>query len=326
MPLKFLIGLAIGGVIIVLMAHCLSWLRTRDSKDEEEQDRRRSEEKKKRYEDKKTALGDVIATHIEALNDQFYAQHKDQRRNERVNTFIQIFTVISAVGAAGLAFWSALIFQGQLTEMRNEQRAWVRDASVTINKLSVQKDQVLVWVTFNFANIGKSPARSVSVIPKLLIPALEPWGFRRAKTSCDEAKQSSKLVVGNALFPDEPGSQTINFGRPMTDIQRGQKAAIKEGYDMWAQAWGKKEADNFLPSLIKMNAYMTFSIVGCIAYTIGDSPIIHGTSFSFGLTLDPDHPEIDGDTRSGAINVSKVGDIDGKELRLTRDLLGRYAD
>ena len=322
----FIITLAALAVLIIGLVHLSVWLGSRESDDEEKQDRRRDHEKEQRSSKSYQSSGDAISARLEAIDDQLYAQGKEQRRHERKRTFLEIIGVTAAIAAAVFAFWSVLIFSGQLTEMRNEQRAWIKDADITIERLQVQKDQVLVWMTFRYTNIGHSPAIKVWVTPTLLIPALEPWGFREARESCEYAKRHPNMVVGKALFPEETGSQSENFGRPMRDIQQGRSAGLQKTYRGWVEGFGKEEADRLLPSFATMANWMTFGIIGCIAYTFGNSADIHGTSFSLSLARDKNYP----DTRSGGesfgIDVSHDGVIDGKELRLTSDLLGRYAD
>lgn len=203
-------------------------------------------------------------------------------------------------------------------------RPWIKDTGIKVEKLEVQKGQVLVWAEFRFANIGRSPAAELAVFPRLLIPELEPWGFREAKKACDEVRRHPNMVAGSALFPGESGSITMNFGRPMRDIQRGQKAYLKSTYDQWALAFGKEQANQALPSFVRMANYTGFSIVGCIAYTFVGSSTVHGTSFAYHLARN------DPDTRNGVtsqvVDTSRLGTISGSELRPTKELLGRYAD
>jgi hypothetical protein len=322
----FILSLAALVLSVIGLTHLSVWLGRREIKNEEEQERRRHHEKQARSSQNYQTSGEAISSRLEAIIDQFYARGKEDGYHERTRTLLEVAGVSAATIAAILAFWSAWIFQGQLIEMRAGNRPWIKDTAIVIDKLEVQKNQVSIWLKVTYKNIGHSPAEQVTIIPEMLIPGLQPWDFLEVKALCADLKTHPKLLMGNILFPDDSiESHSINFGRSMRDIEQGRDNQVNLSYTGWAMSFGKKAADAFRPDLLKMANKMTFSIVGCIAYTFIGSRDVHATSFAFGLSRSGLTKYTDGTTGDG-FDITQPGVIDSKDLKLTPSMWGRYAD
>lgn len=233
-----------------------------------------------------------------------------------------------SAGTLVVLYNQQIAMQGQLAAMEIDQRPWMRlakDAPITIEKLEVQKDQILVWISFNVENVGKSPAQRINVLPSLLIPDIEPWSFKEVKRVCADAKRPN-LTVGNVVFPDDKEAiGPINFGRPMSEIKKATYRRAEDQYAGWAQGFGKDEADKVHGFLLKTADFTTLTVVGCINYMFGEDGTVHQTAFIYDLSRST--PEVrNGATNSSAIDITEIGVVDGKDLVLKPTMLGTFAD
>jgi hypothetical protein len=211
-----LTGLAVGIIAltrasVLLEAHLPEWIQQRWAEHIKERSPGRKKYGYARYGNIRQGDGVAIATRIQAVATQLGAQQEQQQRQDRARSCREKITLSAAIAAALFAFWSAWIFNLQLSEMRSEQRPWIKVEPETINGLSIinmgpQAPLITLDVTYKLTNVGHSPAFNVG---------LTWWGFvpygghddivAEQKTRCEAYRRShlDNPARGNILFPGD---------------------------------------------------------------------------------------------------------------------------
>jgi hypothetical protein len=127
--------------------------------------------------------------------------------------------VLLTVLIAGAAFWSAWIFEGQLTEMHNDtilnHRAWIGvDRPIELDSIVLDPKDAKANYVVTLRNYGSSVALHVGISAYAVVRAQDI--FPRLHTACDEAASTSNGIMaessgrflpeqamGDSLFPSQ---------------------------------------------------------------------------------------------------------------------------
>jgi hypothetical protein len=165
------------------------------------------------------AVADAIHTY------RHYRRADDRRRAKRERETIVVLglTAILALFAAGAAIWSAVVFLGQLTAMREDQRPWVSTPDAPDSDLTFSDDGAFLRIHHSFKNWGKSPALNVTGYAEMRMRPSPEWAFAREHEICSGLKvrkitrpdgRKADIAEGFTIFPTdhiEPTYNTVMF-------------------------------------------------------------------------------------------------------------------
>jgi hypothetical protein len=157
--------------------------------------------------------------------------------------------------------------QGQLDEMRAEQRAWVYADLKPLGPVTYDQHGMLIPVGFIIHNTGKLPAKDVVPVVAAHVEngtALNNW-IETQRATCTDRKPGSSDIFGEMLFPG------------VVDSNTARELAIS-----WNEMAG---AGN--------SGMVVVDIGGCVEYFSTGDPKMHHTYFAYKLadvrTTGPDH-------------------------------------
>jgi hypothetical protein len=107
----------------------------------------------------------AIPHEINAYRAERHSDDKKRGKREKITIVIIAAAAVFAAIAAVAAIVSAFIFQGQLSAMQNEQRAWLTSREIKpLSSSFVMHPPPYspAVIDFDFANVGKEPARFVN--------------------------------------------------------------------------------------------------------------------------------------------------------------------
>jgi hypothetical protein len=166
---------------------------------------------------------------------------------------------------AAAAFWTAFIFEDQLSLMRDADRPWI-EVDVSINS-PLTYDSTGMHAAFAFVpkNIGPSPAQNISIAPTLT-PAFMGDDLRQIqKRICENrAAQGEDATLRYMLFPGDHYTQVIGMGMSAEDVN---------------SRWNKFELSSGPIDIIPI------ALVGCVDYTYELSPRHHQTGFALDVLM-----------------------------------------
>jgi hypothetical protein len=178
--------------------------------------------------------------------------------------------VLLTVLVAAAAFWSAWIFQGQLTEARRateiQERPWLSVDAKPINGLIfVNGQQPVVKLALSIKNVGHSIAKTVhlevKMYPTVVNLPVATDAVQRQREICDHPH------IGSAgdfdLFPmDQPVERDVDITVAPSAIA-GQAASILVGD--------------------KTRKFFGLYVIGCASYHYSFGADIHQTRFAYHL-------------------------------------------
>lgn len=285
---EFILALAALVILIIGLTNLSVWIGRREPENEKEQDRRRDHENRERYAKPQKTDADAIATRVESLSDQLYAQGKEQARHERKRTLLEVVGVTAAIAAAVFALWSAWIFSGQLEEMQNDQRPWV-SANTQINAgLTYDINGANVGALLVLKNTGRSPAKDAAVYFEVYsVPTIGSGpGFRQKQVdACKTARGMAEHGMNaTTIFPGD-----VNVGQHSGSIS--QEIITK----LTAERHG----------------LLHIAIIGCVDYQFASREGHHRTSFAYTLMR-----ALPGQPNACCVFVIQQGDVPLENLRL----------
>lgn len=174
-------------------------------------------------------------------------------------------TAALTLGVAIAAFWSAWIFQGQFTLMRDADRPWI-DVNVSITS-PVTYDGNVVQAGFTIVptNIGRSPAQNISINPNLTPAFMFDNLNEIQKRLCEGATTKSGMAsLQYVLFPGRHYTQPVAMNVQVKDLDA---------------RFGKMPPGQGPPDLIPI------ALVGCVDYTYESSDRHHQTAFAFDVLM-----------------------------------------
>jgi hypothetical protein len=149
----------------------------------------------------------VLVSSINAITDQLKAERRQQYRHERQRAFREKIIIGVAGAAAFFAGLSAWIFDGQLREMRDEQRAWIAPGRAVLERDITENGPINI--TISYGNTGKTPAFHTAIIRALpqLVDAMPDGRYDinqlRGITTCGD----TAFIASGTIFPS---SDSIN--------------------------------------------------------------------------------------------------------------------
>jgi hypothetical protein len=172
----------------------------------------------------------------------------------------EITMVILTVVIAGAAIYSAWVFQGQLSLMRDADRPWVKVDITVTSPLTYDRNGMNIGLTFILTNVGKSPADNVSIAPRLVTAFMGDDLEQIQKRICENRAASAEdKWLRYVLFPGDPLPQQIRFQMSTAEVD---------------SHWNKFELSQGPIDLIPV------ALVGCVDYTYRPSPRHHQTGFA----------------------------------------------
>ena len=178
--------------------------------------------------------------------------------------------------------------QGQLTAIRDEQRAWLSEEAVVNGPLTIGTNGIYFLVEYKAVNLGHSPAMSTDFV---IEPSLDP----KKEASQDRTKFCKDIP--NALYPS-PFAVVVFPNQPTSSVVGG---LFPEGEVNFWQA--------------RLGGLSRINVKGCVVYYNVWDRTPHRTGISYELTLVGQ----DGD----AVAFPKAPSIISKEnIRLKRMVFG----
>jgi hypothetical protein len=187
-----------------------------------------------------------------------------------------VVMVILTVAVALAAFWSAYLFQGQLTVLRRQfeatDRPWIK-VEVSANTeyvpgafiggpLAFDADGTahLTW-KYTVKNIGRSVASAVHIREKLLAtsPFYPDFKFpnRAQQALCEKPYSPAENSLPLVVFPDDSKQEYTSATTSTADVKDIPGPGLKRGKPV------------------------TFFLVGCVEYRFAASPVSHQTGFIY---------------------------------------------
>jgi hypothetical protein len=165
---------------------------------------------------------------------------------------------------AGAAIVTALIFQAQLSLMRDADRPWI-DLDVSIDS-PLTYDNTGVRIGFNISpkNVGRSPAQNIWISPTLTPAFMGDDLSEIQKRICENARPSHEGLLSYLLFPGNHYTQPVGLDLSATAI---------------SSHWGK------LPPNMEPPDPIPLALVGCIDYTYEASSRHHQTGFALDVVM-----------------------------------------
>jgi hypothetical protein len=158
-------------VLIFLLTLILSAVEGDKYKDNRDSTRQNDDSSHKRYDTENQAIVSTIANAIHTYRRDRRADEHDRAKREKATIVVLAVTAIFALFAAGAAIYSAIIFTGQLNEMRVSS-AVVQRAFITVTELSIKRGNAnrflngtpesRFWMlTPQIENSGTTPTRNL---------------------------------------------------------------------------------------------------------------------------------------------------------------------
>jgi hypothetical protein len=181
------------------------------------------------------------------------------RWSRNVGWFTFALVIVNFVTA--YIFWHQLnVMQGQLQEMKVDQRPWVSASQIALVGSLVHDDSgEQMTMRFSLKNTGHSPARRV--FPSFL-PSFSGWGPQATRKLCAEAEKSFSAL---AIFPGDTVVQATGAKIPEREFLNFREDLKNGKVD---------DVNGVLPS-----------IGACIAYQDMDTEKFHHTPYSFYISL-----------------------------------------
>jgi hypothetical protein len=201
---------------------------------------------------------------------------------------LDVAGVLVAGAAACFLLWQQHTMQGQLNEMRDEQRPWVSATAEPASDFTLDDAGAHFQVKFVLNNSGHSPALRAWVIPNMypLRQGINPIDEQKAR--CDKLrKRNPTRVLGITIFPGKPENTTMGLetmDRTSINLALSERASV----------------DKFIIPVIG----------GCVVYEYGTGDIVHETGFIYKISrVDAANPtarfQID-----PSVKVISMGDIE----------------
>jgi hypothetical protein len=230
------------------------------SEHKKEKDWYRGHEHRKRQRNSGQPPFRALTAHVYAIRDELYAQRRQHNHHENKRARREKVGIGAAIIAAALAGLSAWIFQGQLSEMRDEQRPWVYAPTINISGSIIHdKRGMHIPVAFVMKNVGKTPALHAWFSFKVFLAQTRQTDVFAACAFAENA------TVSSTVFPDDTVRGGVEGEIPQTDID-----SVKM----------KRDQDNIQAE------YMIGPVVfGCLAYKIPGDSSFHTTPYQFMLVM-----------------------------------------
>ena len=153
-----------------------------------------------------------------------YRRHRQSEENRRAKrekitvAFIGATTIIALVAAAA-AIISAVIFGGQLVEMRAEQRPWITVQSIKFIGFKIENDRPTFILQYVLKNVGHTAA-FVSAESAIIIgeDSLR-WPDRQQDVCKGLEYPKTWAVIPNDLFP-YTGNPPKSYGETLSDLRK----------------------------------------------------------------------------------------------------------
>jgi hypothetical protein len=137
-------------------------LRKMPSKHDEEQRWYRDRKSNSRQHDPSEATIRALASQIDAIGDELYAQRKQQHHHENRRHFLEKIGVWAAIVAAFLAGLTALIFQGQLNQATADSQAFIFFRNPRYVFADNPQTKIIMF-SGEWANSGRTPPSQLKV-------------------------------------------------------------------------------------------------------------------------------------------------------------------
>lgn len=251
---QFFLSLAALAILIVGLTHVSAWISEIQNKKEHNKHRYRNTQNRRRNSDK-TSIN-TIAADIHSIRNELASSNKEQDRHQGIRDLFEKIGIVAAIMTAVAAIVSTWIFQGQLREMQDSDRAWVSAPDIRIINSAVHDKSGLQFTMFlTFKNSGHSPARHTFFAWHVYFQG----GVEKILETdvCGEAEKSSLVVT---VFPGEPLGQGVGSHISETDLAS-------------TEAMPTRQQDTIIPM-----------ILACIAYQDSRSNEFHHTPYVFVLT------------------------------------------
>lgn len=198
-----------------------------------------------------------IKNAIDAYSETHHSEDRKRAKRERITVIVLFATAVFAALAAIAAGASAWIFEGQLEEMRAEQRPWIY-AETPIFLKAITRNIPGVWemrIEFKLQNTGHLPAMNVTPIVQSPVVTFNKGDAiaEYQHESCIDRNDGAWKVTGDTIFPGQIIKHAITIGIWPKDMANAY-AAINH-YDPW--------------------------IIGCFAYLTPSSKLPHFTRFAY---------------------------------------------
>jgi len=172
--------------------------------------------------------------------------------------------VVLTIAIAVAAFWTAFIFERQLSLMRDADRPWIR-VDVSINSpLTYENKGVHVGFDIIPRNVGRSPAQIVWISPKLTPAFMGDDLSEIQKRICENSRPPHEGILSYLLFAGDHYVQPTVLEVSDEDIKAH---------------WGK------LPLGVGPPDPIPLRLVGCVDYTYEPSPRHHQTGFAVDVLM-----------------------------------------
>jgi hypothetical protein len=275
------------------------------------------------------------------------AEQRNWTRQNLISVVTLFFTLVAAAGAV----WSYVNSNSALVEARKQtnfariavdqykiqaseakiqtgiaaqalvtaDRPWV-DADVKVTRLVIDKDQISIWFSFTYRNVGRSPAQQVSAMPHVILT--DRPSFSPAKADCDGVKDHPNLIKGNAVFPGSAPPTTIETGIPMREVKAFSNERYASSIRDEMQAFPEDLTPEYQRGLEKDSRMVSLGVVGCVSYFIAGSEAVHQTAFVYDLT---EANPTSNDARA-PIDTTVMGEIAAGSLRMDKRFIGSFAN
>lgn len=178
-----------------------------------------------------------VAAAIKSYQNQRDSDERDRSKREVITIKVLTATGGFALIAAGAAIYSAWVFQGQLTEMREDRRAWIGTLPSYFISDATDGQPVNVW--FSYSNFGREPGLDVKESTSfdavdtppnrsaLLLPPM-------SDSFCNEhpPEHGMSVVFPNTTsgFERSTADQSINWGASLEQVTQILRARVCLSY------------------------------------------------------------------------------------------------
>lgn len=168
-------------------------------------------------------------------------------------------------------------------------RPWIMLTDVKPDSFSSDDETgVALRVNMTVKNVGHSPAQNVSVTGRLLIDDFDPPPDQAMMSICQEPRNGSFIIPGQALFPDRDQDIYEGVGYPFVihaeKVWEARAARINSTRDYNTAIGRPDRVQAWAEELSKFPFYAALNLVGCINYRSPDNTALYQTSFMFSVS------------------------------------------
>jgi hypothetical protein len=280
----FFILLIVAAVSIVVLTHYSMRVERWCIKREKQKDERKSGQKNRleRPSNIKQADGRVIASLLNALVNQIYAQQQQQQSQDIARACRETVTMLALVVAGVGTVLSAIFLSIQLIDARKSaniqhldtqqaliatERPWIAfdDRKAQLTNLEISNAEISISFRFTLENLGRSPALAVNpkfvIFPLALYKKKEgtPVNFSGLERNACGGSTRREEYVGYTIFPEK----TLDLPYTSSISQKDVSKIIKQDVNynpIWELAIAGCIIYRFYPHGPPLHTYLAFMI------------------------------------------------------------------